>query len=152
MAEWQEHSVVDDTVMKLMDGTSLAARLSEREIRDVVRAGQQVTIPEGWSFIWEQTPGDAAYLLLEGRVAVFYEREQVAELGPGDIVGETALRERRLRTATVSALTPLIMLRFSIDAFAELSSRVPKFTEAVDANVAERLHRKSGEEPGDGNG
>lgn len=133
--------MVDDTLVKLLDDTALAARLSHAELREVVRSGQQVTIPQGWSFIYEQTPADAAYLLLEGRVAIFYEREKVAELGPGDFVGETALRERRLRTASVSAMEPLVMLRFSTEVFNDLSTRLPTFAEAVDASVAERLQR-----------
>lgn len=144
--------MVDDMVAGLLDGTSLGDWLSERELREVVRAGQKVTIPEGWSFIWEQTPGDAAYLLLEGRVAVWYERERVAELGPGDIVGETALRHRRLRTATVSALESLVMLRFSTDTFSRLTTRVPRFADAIDANVAKRLNHDAEGDLGDGRG
>jgi CRP-like cAMP-binding protein len=130
-----------EAVPEVLDGTHLADRLSRAELRKVVRAGQRVTVPQGWSFIWEHTPGDAAYLLLDGRVAVWHERERIAELGPGDIVGEAALRRHQLRTATVSALEPLVMLRFGTDTFAELIDRMPRFAEAVDANVAERVKR-----------
>src|SRR5918996_3938798 len=89
------------------------ADLAERDMREVCEAGQEVTVPERWSFIWEQTPGDRAYLLLEGRAAVLVGGEQVAELGPGDLVGEVALRDRRLRTAAVTAATPLTLLSFT---------------------------------------
>lgn len=131
-------TVADDKVVANLGGP-LAERLSESELKEIVRAGQQVTIPQGWSFIWENTPGDAAYLLLEGRVAVWYEREKVAELGPGDIVGEAALRQRSLRTATVSAIEPLVMLRFGADSFDQLIAHMPHFADVVDASVAARI-------------
>lgn len=117
----------------------LADHLTSAELHKVARTGEQITVPEGWSLIWEQTPGDAAYVLLEGTVAVLLHGEDIATLGPGDIVGEAALRERRLRTATVSARTPLVALRLTHDDFQRLTEQVPAFRAAVDANVAERL-------------
>jgi CRP/FNR family transcriptional regulator, cyclic AMP receptor protein len=114
------------------------ADLSERDMREVCDAGQEVTVPERWSFIWEQTPGDRAYLILDGRAAVRAGGEQVAELGPGDLVGEVALHSNRLRTAAVTALTPLTLLSFTKQTFDDLYGRVPSFREAVDATVAAR--------------
>jgi CRP/FNR family transcriptional regulator, cyclic AMP receptor protein len=114
------------------------AELTERDMRQVCDAGQEVTVPERWSFIWEQTPGDRAYLILEGRAAVRVGGEQIAELGPGDLVGEVALRGNRLRTAAVTALTPLTLLSFTQESFDDLYDRVPMFRDAVDATVAAR--------------
>lgn len=112
--------------------------LDEREMRLVCDAGQEVTVPERWSFIWENTPGDRAYLLLDGTASVLIGGEQVAELGPGDLVGEVALRSRRLRTAAVTAATPLTLLSFTKDQFDDLYRRVPGFRDAVDAAVEAR--------------
>jgi CRP/FNR family cyclic AMP-dependent transcriptional regulator len=114
------------------------ADLAEREMRQVCDAGQEVTVPERWSFIWEQTPGDRAYLLLDGKAAVSVGGQQIAELGPGDLVGEVALRSKRLRTAAVTALTPLTLLSFTKETFDDLYRRVPTFREAVDTTVAAR--------------
>lgn len=60
----------------------------------------RVSLPANWRLIHEQTPGDACYILLSGKVAVYSGREQVAELGPGDVVGEIAIRQGRLRSPT----------------------------------------------------
>lgn len=114
------------------------ADLAERDMRAVCEAGQEVTVPERWSFIWEHTPGDRAYLLLDGRATVRSGGETIAELGPGDLVGEVALRSNRLRTAAVTAETPLTLLSFSKDAFDDLYARIATFREAVDATVAAR--------------
>jgi CRP/FNR family transcriptional regulator, cyclic AMP receptor protein len=114
------------------------ADLDQREMRMVCDAGLEVTVPERWSFIWENTPGDRAYLLLDGQATVLVGGEQIAELGPGDLVGEVALRSRRLRTAAVTATTPLTLLSFTQERFDDLYRRVPAFREAVDTTVAAR--------------
>ena len=51
--------------------------------------------------------GDTLYLLLDGVLGVEVDGEQVAEMGPGTIVGERALLEGGVRTATLRALTPI---------------------------------------------
>ena len=40
-------------------------------------------------------------------------RRRVAQLGPGDIVGEAAIVNHSLRTATIVALTPLELIHFT---------------------------------------
>ena len=112
------------------------AGLAERDMRAVCEAGQEVTVPERWSFIWENTPGDRAYLLVDGRAAVLVGGEKIAELGPGDLVGEVALRNHRLRTAAVTAETPLTLLSFTKETFDDLYKRISTFRDAVDAAVA----------------
>ena len=52
------------------------------------------------------TEGDTLYLLLDGVLGVEVDGEQVAEMGPGTMVGERALLEGGVRTATLRALTP----------------------------------------------
>lgn len=114
------------------------ADLSTAEMREVCHAGQEVNVPQGWSPIAEWTPPDKAYLVIEGRLAVVTAGRQVAELGPGDLAGEMGLRDRRLRTATVTALTPVVALHFTPAAFRGLYQRIPAFRSAVDATVAAR--------------
>jgi CRP/FNR family transcriptional regulator, cyclic AMP receptor protein len=114
------------------------ADLTERDMREVCEAGQEVTVPERWSFIWENTPGDRAYLLVDGQAAVLVGGKKIAELGPGDLVGEVALRSHRLRTAAVTAETPLTLLSFTKETFDDLYGRVSTFRGAVDEAVAAR--------------
>ena len=113
--------------------------LSDQEMNRIATAGTVVTVPARWSMILEGSPPDEAYLILDGRVVVRRHGEEVAELAPGDIVGELSLHEHTLRTATVTALTPLELLHLSRDAFIRLYDEGPAFREAVDATVAERL-------------
>lgn len=67
------------------------AALTDEEIRAVAERGTPVTIPADWSLIWEKTPADKAYIILEGEVSVRRDGVEIARLGPGDTVGEAAI-------------------------------------------------------------
>jgi CRP-like cAMP-binding protein len=49
--------------------------------------------------------GDELYLLLDGVLAVEVDGEEIAEIGPGAILGERAVLEGGRRTATMRART-----------------------------------------------
>jgi hypothetical protein len=54
-------------------------------------------------------PGDDIYLLLDGLLSVWVDGAQVAELGPGAVIGERALLEHGRRTATLRAMTGCVI-------------------------------------------
>jgi hypothetical protein len=54
-------------------------------------------------------PGDDIYLLLDGLLGVWVDGAQVAELGPGAVIGERALLEHGRRTATLRAVTGCVI-------------------------------------------
>ncbi len=125
--------------------------LSEEEMLQIAEAGRIVSVPAGWSMIWEGSPPDEVYLIVDGRVSVTSRGAQIAELEPGHIVGEIAQHEHVLRTATVTALTPLELLHLAPAAFHDLCASVPAFQRAVDATVEERLAERGsgpGTDPG----
>lgn len=107
-------------------------------MREVCDAGQEVSVPERWSLIWESTTPDKAYLVIEGTLEVVAHGKRIAELHRGDLVGEIGIRDHRLRTGTVTALTPLVMLHFTSEVFSDLYARIAPFREAVDATVEAR--------------
>jgi CRP/FNR family transcriptional regulator, cyclic AMP receptor protein len=109
------------------------------EIARICAAGTAVHVPEGWSPIWEKTPADKAYVILDGEVSVRKDGGEVARLGAGDIVGETALVQHSLRTATVVALTPLEMVHFTDDAVEHLRQDIPAFDASISRIARERL-------------
>ncbi len=109
------------------------------EIARISAAGTRVHLPEGWSPIWERTPADKAYLILDGAVSVRQHGEEIARLGPGDIVGEAAIVNHSLRTASIVALTPLELIHFTADAVRTLCEEMPSFNTALEAVAVERF-------------
>lgn len=119
--------------------TSILDQLSPADAARVLAAGTPLTLPQGWSPISENTPADKAYLITEGEVSVRRGGTEVATVGPGSVVGESAIVNRTLRTATVVALTPLRVVHFTSDRLADLIEQVPGFGEALQAAATERL-------------
>ena len=109
------------------------------EIARISAAGTRVRVPEGWSPIGEATPADKAYIILDGRVSVRQHGAEIAQLGPGDIVGEAAIVNHSLRTASIVALTPLELIHFTDDAVRRLCDELPSFHQAISAVALERF-------------
>jgi CRP-like cAMP-binding protein len=59
----------------------------------------------GEALVTQGDAGDELFLLFDGVLAVEQDGEQVAEVGPGAILGEMALLEGGRRTATLRAVT-----------------------------------------------
>jgi mannose-6-phosphate isomerase-like protein (cupin superfamily) len=81
----------------------------EREISRELMAGKTIserrTLEPGEARVEQGDPGDELYLILDGVLVVEIDGEEVAEIGPGAIVGEMALLEEGTRTATLRART-----------------------------------------------
>jgi CRP/FNR family cyclic AMP-dependent transcriptional regulator len=114
---------------------------SDDEIKMVVQAATYLTVPEGWSMMAENTPADKAYLILAGEVSVRRHGEEVARVSAGDLVGEMALVNHKLRSASVITLTPLEALHFTAETVAALNAKIPTFSAALTGATEERLRR-----------
>ncbi len=110
-----------------------------REVAQISAHGRRVKLPQGWSPIWEDTPADKAYILLEGTVSVRRDGAEIAQLGPGDIVGEAAIVGHTLRTASIVALTPLVAIHFTDTDVTSLMADMPSFRDKLQAVVDERM-------------
>jgi CRP/FNR family cyclic AMP-dependent transcriptional regulator len=120
-----------------LSGLATFAGASDTDLRAIAEAGSLVTVPQGWSLIWEKTGADKAYVVLSGDLDVRRNNEVVGHLTAGDIVGEVAIVSRRLRTATVVAASPLEVLHFTREAVERLYADVPAFRASLDRAVLE---------------
>jgi hypothetical protein len=81
----------------------------EREISRELMAGKAISerrsLDAGETLVEQGAPGDELYLVLDGVLGVEIDGDEVAEIGPGAIVGEKALLEGGTRTATLRAET-----------------------------------------------
>jgi hypothetical protein len=82
----------------------------ERELSRTLISGDaklpRRKLEEGEVLVEQGAPGDDLYLLIDGVLAVEVDGEEVAEMGPGTMLGERASLEGGVRTATLRALTP----------------------------------------------
>jgi hypothetical protein len=110
---WYRESHGDNTPWGDADSPVLVAAAEtamERELSRILLRGDtklpRRTLAEGEVLVEQGAPGDDLYLLLDGVLGVEVDGEQVAEMGPGTMLGERASLEGGTRTATLRALTP----------------------------------------------
>jgi putative peptide zinc metalloprotease protein len=101
----------EEVVSFLRMGTILGA-LPDEELKELVPLLRVRNFSAGDTIVLQGEPGDAFYLIRQGRAQVLvrddHGREKmVATLRRGDSFGERALLEKSRRTATVKALTAL---------------------------------------------
>ena len=113
--------------------------LSNKDLKTVIDKGSHVHLPANWSLIWEKTPGDKAYLIVEGEVAVRKGKEEIARLGPGDVIGEMAIVGHKLRSASVVILTEVEVIHFTKESLESLLKEVPAFGDALRGTTTDRL-------------
>lgn len=129
------------------DVSEAAARLTEldvfpgatkSDIKKIALAGHLVTVREGWPLMAEKTPADKAYVVLRGVASVRHGQEEFAEIREGELVGELAIMNHQLRSATVVAATDLEVLHFTREAVEELCVTVPAFRAVVERTALAR--------------
>ncbi len=76
----------------------------------IAKLASEVSVPAGKELVRQ---GDYSYDLLaieEGIAEVTRGGRHVADLGPGDVLGEIGVLERRTRNATVRATSPMLLV------------------------------------------
>lgn len=114
-------------------------KFSDEELDSLLQAAHHISRTAPWPLIHEQTPSDACYILLNGEVGVYVGTERIAVLGPGEVIGESALRRGKLRSATVTTIGPTEVLRIEHDDLARLVNQIPALRKTMDATVARHV-------------
>lgn len=120
-------------LVSTLSGYPTFAACSKDDLRALVDAGSDFALPAGWPLVQEGIPADACYVLTSGAARVFLHREQIAELGPGDLVGEMTLYGGGQRRATVTSSARVTGLRIENEPLRDVLAKHPKLDEAFRA-------------------
>ena len=104
----------------------------------VAKLAAEVSVPADKELVRE---GDFSYDLIaieEGTAKVHHGDDVVAELGPGDVVGEMGVLERQQRNASVTATSPMKLITLSGWDVRKLKKQAPEAVEALENVVRER--------------
>jgi CRP/FNR family cyclic AMP-dependent transcriptional regulator len=92
----------------------------------------------------EGEPGDALYLVIDGKVRVHREEKLLAELAERECFGEMALLDSALRTETVTALNDTNLLKIARDEFHEILAEKPEIAIGIIKVLSRRLRNAAG--------
>jgi len=115
------------------------AKFSDDDLKRIARATHRTSTSGPWPLIREQTASDACYILLSGEAGVYVGREQIAVVGPGEVIGESALHRGKLRNATVTTTGKAEVLHISRDDLDRLLNEVPALRQTMDETIARRV-------------
>ncbi len=113
--------------------------LDRNDLSSIARASDEVTVEEGRVLLAEGTPGHEAYIVIEGSATVERNGQLLAEAGPGSYFGELALLDGGLRTATVTARTPMRLLVLGQREFVGVLEEVPGLANRILATLAGQI-------------
>jgi CRP-like cAMP-binding protein len=74
---------------------------------------------------------------------VYVGKDRVAVVGPGEVIGESALLRGKLRNATVTTTGKAEVLHVERDALAGLLNEIPALRETMDATAARHAPEKA---------
>src|SRR5258708_38526231 len=89
----------------------------------------------------EGDPGDAVYVVLDGKVELRVNGQLVETVEPGGVLGEMALIEQAPRVATATARTACDLQPISESRFMSMIQQTPHFALQIMKVIASRLRR-----------
>lgn len=104
-------------LFKLSEKVKAFQGLTPGEIGDVMAHAEKCTFEPGMAIVKEGNVGSHMYIIIHGEAAVTKQGRsgdvELARLGPADSFGEMALADNETRSASVSALTPCVLVRIN---------------------------------------
>ena len=90
---------------------------------EIIHISHWQDVPEGTAIFEEGAPGNSVYVIAKGDVVITRDGTTLNRLGPGDCFGELAYLddERPLRSATVRARTPVILIEIDVESLGHAS-------------------------------
>lgn len=122
----------------------LFSSLSKHELREVMRHADEVDVREGKQLISQDDFAYELFVIEAGTAQVLQDGKWVAELGPGDFMGEMGVLARARRNASVIATSPMKLLVMSDRDFLEIDRTMPSVAERIRAKVEERSRALAG--------
>lgn len=122
-------------------------KFSDADLKKLVEAAHRTSTSGPWPLIRQHTPSDACYILLSGEAGVYVGHERIALVGPGEIIGESALRRGKLRNATVTTTGKAEVLHIERDDLERLLTEIRPLRETLDETVARHVPASATAEP-----
>ena len=128
-----------DAKIELLKKVPLFAGCSKSELRELAKTADEIDLRQGTVLTREGRPGREFFVLIDGTAEVTKKGKKIADLGPGDWLGEIALITDSPRTATVTATSPVDVLVITDRRFRSVVETMPSIALKVLSCVGERL-------------
>lgn len=132
-----------ETTLQLLAEHMVFAALEREALRMLAFAAERKELSAGAVLFDQGEPTEAAYLVLEGEVAVRSQRPEQTEqrkvVGSGALLGESGLISPSTHPATAETVTAAVLLRIPRTAYRRILEEFPKSAQELRGRLAERL-------------
>ncbi len=128
-----------DDLVEFLRGTDLLAQVPDPALRAIAGQMQAVVLDPGAVLFEQGSPGDAAYLIVAGELAMVSAGVELLRRGPGSFVGEFSLIDDQPRATAGVAHTRLELLRWGRDAFLRTLSADPAMAQGILRELTRKL-------------
>lgn len=111
---------------------------SDDELRQVATFAESKEVSKGTEVISEGGFSRELMAIEEGTAEVTRDGEHIADLGPGDIFGEQGMLDHNVRSATVTATSPLKLISMGHFEVKRLKKNAPEVYGRIEQLVEER--------------
>jgi CRP/FNR family transcriptional regulator, cyclic AMP receptor protein len=126
---------VDESRLASID---LFSSLSKRERREISQYADEIDVPEATQLVREGEFAYEFFVIEEGSAEVVRDGDHVADLGPGDFLGEMGIVGKTQRNASVVARSPMRVIVLSEQDFRGISRAFPDVGDRIQQAVEER--------------
>ena len=130
-----------DAKLDLLARVPLFAKLRSGDLERLGQLAEEVDAPAGRVLIRQGQRGEEFFVIADGTVRVERDGQLVATRGAGAFVGEIALIDEGVRTATVTCETACRLIVLGHREFHELMDEQPDIERAVLRALAERVRK-----------
>ncbi len=134
--------------LKVLATSSFFQGLDEATLRDLAPELEPVFLPGGEQLIRQGDPGDALYVILNGRLRVVVEQENgdevtVGEVGQGECVGEMAVLTQETRSASLYAIRDSSLVKLSKEGFNQFRKQNPHVMDMIIELLVRRIREQN---------
>jgi CRP-like cAMP-binding protein len=129
----------------LLEDVALFSKCTARQRRTIARHAQIAELPEGVDLVRQGEPGDALFVILEGKAKVERDGVEVSHAEPGAYFGELAILDGEPRSATVTGTTPVKVAVIGIRMFRTMLREFPDLSEQLLIALAGELRAARGQ-------
>jgi CRP-like cAMP-binding protein len=117
---------------------ALFESLPDAARRTISQHADEIDVPEGTELARQGEFAYEFFVIVDGTVEVLRDSEHVADLGPGDFLGEMGIIGKVVRNATVVTTSAARVIVMTTQAFRSMTRSNPDLASRIEAAVEER--------------
>ncbi|MCB8943235.1 MAG: cyclic nucleotide-binding domain-containing protein [Ardenticatenaceae bacterium] len=126
----------------ILSGVPIFADIPGNVLASIAGITEELELEANTTFIQEGAIEDCLYIIVDGRVRVHSQGQQILILGPGQSVGELAVLDPEPRSASVSTLEDSLLFRLSKESFDEVMADRSEIATGVIRALCQRVREQ----------